>query len=42
MPLDAVVSPHTVTTTLHYLKRGAERRARYVAEPRRAYRSGMA
>jgi hypothetical protein len=33
MPLDVVVSPQTVTATLYYLKRGAERPARYLAEP---------
>src|SRR5215469_11382229 len=33
MPLDVTVSPQTVTSTLHYLKRGAEKPTRYVAEP---------
>jgi hypothetical protein len=33
MPLDAIVSPRTTTATLHYLKRGAEKPARYVMEP---------
>jgi len=33
MPLDVIASPQTVTSTLHYLKRGAERPARYVAAP---------
>jgi hypothetical protein len=33
MPLDAAVQPQTVTSVLHYLKRGAERPARYVASP---------
>jgi hypothetical protein len=33
VPLDFTPSPHTVTATLHYLKRGAEKPARYVAEP---------
>jgi hypothetical protein len=32
MPLDAV-TPHTLTTTLHYLKRGPEKPARYLIEP---------
>jgi hypothetical protein len=31
--LDALVSSQTVTATLHYLKRGADKPARYVAEP---------
>jgi len=33
MPLDVTVSPQTVTSTLHYLKRGTEKPTRYVAEP---------
>jgi hypothetical protein len=33
MPLDVIPSPQTVTSTLHYLKRGSERPARYVTEP---------
>jgi hypothetical protein len=33
MPLDAVAAPKTVTATLHYLERGAERPARYVGDP---------
>jgi hypothetical protein len=33
MPLDAAVSPKNVTTTLHYLVRGAEKPVRYVDEP---------
>jgi hypothetical protein len=33
MPLDAAADPRTVTATLNYLKRGAERPARHVAEP---------
>ena len=33
MPLDAIASPRTTTATLHYLKRGAEKPARYVMEP---------
>jgi hypothetical protein len=32
MPLDAV-TPHTLTMTLHYLKRGPEKPARYLIEP---------
>src|ERR1700734_3935993 len=33
MPLDVTVSPKNVTTTLHYLVRGAEKPVRYVDEP---------
>jgi hypothetical protein len=33
MPLDVAPHPQTVTSTLHYLKRGPERPARYVGEP---------
>jgi hypothetical protein len=33
MPLDATASPRTTTATLHYLKRSAEKPARYVMEP---------
>jgi hypothetical protein len=33
MPLDAPLQPQRVTSTLHYLRRGAERPARYVCEP---------
>jgi hypothetical protein len=33
MPLDTVVHSPSVTATLHYLQRGAERPARYVTEP---------
>jgi hypothetical protein len=33
MPLDATASPRTLTATLHYLKRGTEKPARYVQEP---------
>jgi hypothetical protein len=33
MPLDVTVSPKHVTTTLHYLVRGAEKPVRYVDEP---------
>ncbi len=32
MPLD-IMPARTVTATLHYLKRGAEKPARYVSEP---------
>ena len=34
MPLDVIVSSQTILSTLHYLKRGTEKPARYVAEPR--------
>ena len=33
MPLDVAVAPKTLTSTLHYLKRGTERPARYRIEP---------
>jgi hypothetical protein len=33
MPLDVTVSPHSVTATLHYLKRGPEKPTRYAKEP---------
>jgi hypothetical protein len=33
MPLDVAVNPQTVTSTLHYLKRSAEKPARYRIEP---------
>ncbi len=33
MPLDDIASPATVTATLHYLKRGAEKPTRYAGEP---------
>ena len=33
MPLDAAVAPKTLTSTLYYLKRGAEKPARYRIEP---------
>jgi len=33
MPLDAVVNPKTLTSTLHYLHRGTERPAAYRIEP---------
>jgi hypothetical protein len=33
MPLDDAAYPQTVTSTLYYLKRGAEKPARYVSEP---------
>src|SRR5256714_3410122 len=33
MPLDAAVTPRTLTSTLHYLKRGAEKPASYRIEP---------
>src|SRR6516225_10009233 len=33
MPLDFAAAPTTLTTTLHYLKRGAEKPARYRTEP---------
>jgi hypothetical protein len=33
MPLDAAASRHTVTATLHYLKRGTEKPVRYAMEP---------
>ncbi|HEX3864303.1 MAG TPA: CmcJ/NvfI family oxidoreductase [Stellaceae bacterium] len=33
MPLDAAINPQTVTSTLYYLKRGAEKPARYRIEP---------
>jgi len=33
MPLDVTVSPKSVTATLHYLVRGAEKPVRYVDEP---------
>lgn len=33
MPLDLAVEAKSLTTTLHYLKRGAERPARYVNDP---------
>jgi hypothetical protein len=33
MPLDVISSPKTVTATLHYLVRGAEKPVRYVGEP---------
>ncbi len=33
MPLDVAVAPKTVTSTLHYLKRGTEKPASYRIEP---------
>ena len=33
MPLDVAVAPKTLTSTLHYLKRGTERPASYRIEP---------
>ena len=33
MPLDAAVVPKTLTSTLHYLKRGSEKPAYYRIEP---------
>src|SRR5689334_25354020 len=33
MPLDVAVAPKTLTSTLHYLKRGIEKPARYRIEP---------
>jgi len=33
MPLDVAVAPNTVTSTLHYLKRGTEKPAAYRIEP---------
>ena len=33
MPLDSAVAPTTLTSTLHYLKRGAEKPAYYRIEP---------
>ena len=33
MPLDAAVAPKTLTSTLHYLIRGAEKPAGYRIEP---------
>src|SRR5437764_5534836 len=33
MPLDVAVAPQTLTSTLHYLRRGAEKPARYRIEP---------
>jgi hypothetical protein len=33
MPLDITPQPQTVTSTLYYLQRGAEKPARYVTEP---------
>src|SRR5689334_6991098 len=33
MPLDAAVTPKTLTSTLHYLQRGTEKPARYRIEP---------
>ncbi len=33
MPLDTATSPHTLVTTLNYLKRGPEKPTRYVGEP---------
>jgi hypothetical protein len=33
MPLDIAVQPRTLTSTLHYLKRGAEKPARYRTDP---------
>src|SRR5207237_1170546 len=33
MPLDVAVAPNTLTSTLHYLKRGAEKPAYYRIEP---------
>ncbi len=33
MPLDAVIAPRTLTSTLYYLKRGAEKPARYRIDP---------
>jgi hypothetical protein len=33
MPLDVAVHPQTLTSTLHYLKRGAEKPASYRIEP---------
>src|SRR5947208_16957341 len=33
MPLDVAVAPKTLTSTLHYLKRGTEKPASYRIEP---------
>jgi hypothetical protein len=33
MPLDVAVAPRTLTSTLHYLKRGTEKPAYYRIEP---------
>jgi len=33
MPLDVAVAPTTLTSTLHYLKRGTEKPASYRIEP---------
>ena len=33
MPLDVAVVPKTLTSTLHYLKRGSEKPAYYRIEP---------
>src|SRR6201981_2401358 len=33
MPLDAAVAPKTLTSTLHYLKRGTEKPAYYRIDP---------
>jgi hypothetical protein len=33
MPLDVIASPQTVTSTLYYLQRGAEKPALYVGDP---------
>src|SRR5262245_39287911 len=33
MPLDVAAAPNTLTSTLHYLKRGAEKPASYRIEP---------
>ena len=33
MPLDIMPTVRTVTATLHYLKRGSEKPARYVSDP---------
>src|ERR1700739_3125695 len=33
MPLDAAIAPKTLTSTLHYLKRGSEKPAAYRIEP---------
>ena len=33
MPLDVAVAPKTLTSTLHYLKRGTEKPAAYRIEP---------
>ena len=33
MPLDVAITPKSLTSTLHYLKRGAEKPARYRIDP---------